>query len=139
MPNIKRSKIKLIISKKLFYFLKGKIMLNSKEINQSLLDLDGWTLEGTKIQKTILVQNWKGVMMLANTIGHISEVAWHHPDLLLSYSSLTIYLTSHDVGGVTSRDITLAKKIDDIIKWNPRGEDSPLEGTPDEDQYRYLK
>ena len=114
-------------------------MLNSKEINQSLLDLDGWTLEGTKIQKTILVQNWKGVMMLANTIGHISEVAWHHPDLLLSYSSLTIYLTSHDVGGVTLRDITLAKKIDDIIKWNPRGEDSPLEGTPDEDQYRYLK
>ena len=44
-------------------------MLNTKEINQSLLDLDGWTLEGTKIQKTILVQNWKGVMMLANTIG----------------------------------------------------------------------
>lgn len=114
-------------------------MLNKKEINQSLSDLDGWTLEGTKIQKTISVQNWKGVMMLANTIGHISEVAWHHPDLLLSYSSLTIYLTSHDVGGVTSRDIALAKKIDDIIKWNPRGEDGPLEGTPDEDQYRYLK
>ena len=114
-------------------------MLNKKEINQSLSDLDGWTLEGTKIRKTISVQNWKGVMMLANTIGHISEVAWHHPDLLLSYSSLTIYLTSHDVGGVTLRDITLAKKIDDLIKWNPRSEDGPLEGTPDEDQYRYLK
>ena len=114
-------------------------MLNMTEINQSLSELDGWTLEGNKIQKTISVQNWKGVMMLANTIGHISEVAWHHPDLLLSYSSLTIYLTSHDVGGVTLRDITLAKKIDDLIKWNPRSEDGPLEGTPDEDQYRYLK
>lgn len=114
-------------------------MLNMTEINQSLSELDGWTLEGNKIQKTISVQNWKGVMMLANTIGHICEVAWHHPDLLLSYSSLTIYLTSHDSGGITSRDIALAKKIDEIIKWNPSGEDTPLEGTPDEDQHRYLR
>ena len=114
-------------------------MLNTKEINQSLSDLDGWTLEGTKIQKTISVQNWKGVLMLANTIGHLSEVAWHHPDLLLSYSSLTIYLTSHDSGGITLRDIALAKKIDEIIMWNPSEENTPLEGTPDEDQYRYLK
>jgi 4a-hydroxytetrahydrobiopterin dehydratase len=43
------------------------------------------------------------------------------------------------LAGVTKRDIALANKIDDIIKWNPRDEDSPLEGTPDEDQHRYLK
>lgn len=114
-------------------------MLSKKEIEQYLCELDGWTLEEKKIKKIISVDNWKGVMLLANTIAHICEVAWHHPDLLLSYSSLTIYLTSHDVGGVTSRDIALANKIDDIIKWNPRDEDSPLEGTPDEDQHRYLK
>ena len=114
-------------------------MLSKREIEQYLCELDGWTLEEKKIKKIISVDNWKGVMLLANTIAHICEVAWHHPDLLLTYSSVTIYLTSHDIDGVSMRDIALAKKIDEIILWKPSEEDNPLEGTPDDDKYRYLK
>lgn len=51
---------------------------------------------------------------LANRIGEASEEANHHPDLDLSYPTLDVRLVSHDVGGVTSRDLDLARRISEI-------------------------
>jgi len=51
---------------------------------------------------------------LANRIGEAAEEANHHPDLDLSYPTLDVRLVSHDVGGVTSRDLALARRISGI-------------------------
>jgi 4a-hydroxytetrahydrobiopterin dehydratase len=51
---------------------------------------------------------------LANRIGEAAEEANHHPDLDLSYPTLDVRLVSHDVGGVTSRDLDLARRISEI-------------------------
>jgi 4a-hydroxytetrahydrobiopterin dehydratase len=51
---------------------------------------------------------------LANRIGEAAEEANHHPDLDLSYPTLDARLVSHDVGGVTSRDLDLARRISEI-------------------------
>ena len=51
---------------------------------------------------------------LANRIGAAAEEADHHPDLDLSYPNLDVRLVSHDVGGVTSRDLDLARRISEI-------------------------
>jgi 4a-hydroxytetrahydrobiopterin dehydratase len=51
---------------------------------------------------------------LANRIGDAAEEANHHPDLDLSYPTLDVRLVSHDVGGVTSRDLDLARRISEI-------------------------
>ena len=51
---------------------------------------------------------------LANRIGEVAEEANHHPDLDLSYPTLDVRLVSHDVGGVTSRDLELARRISEI-------------------------
>ncbi len=51
---------------------------------------------------------------LANAIGAAAEAANHHPDLDLRYPHLDVKLTSHDVGGVTQRDIDLAREISRI-------------------------
>jgi 4a-hydroxytetrahydrobiopterin dehydratase len=51
---------------------------------------------------------------LANRIGEVAEEANHHPDLDLSYPTLDVRLVSHDVGGVTSRDLDLARRISEI-------------------------
>ena len=51
---------------------------------------------------------------LANRIGEVAEEANHHPDLDLSYPTLDVRLVSHDVGGVTSRDLDLARQISEI-------------------------
>lgn len=114
------------------------MMLNKNEINSELDKLDGWVIDENKIVKNIPMHNWKGVLMLANTIAHLSEVAWHHPDLILTYSSITINLTSHDADGLTMKDFDLAKKIDEVIGWNPRKDGGSLTGTPTNSEHRYL-
>lgn len=51
---------------------------------------------------------------LAQRIGEVAEEANHHPDVDLSYPTLDVRLVSHDVGGVTSRDVDLARTISAI-------------------------
>ncbi|MGD9960889.1 4a-hydroxytetrahydrobiopterin dehydratase [Nocardioides sp.] len=50
-------------------------------------------------------------LTLAAAIGEAAEEANHHPDLDLRYPHLDVALTSHDVGGVTQRDLDLARVI----------------------------
>ncbi|QCU77634.1 4a-hydroxytetrahydrobiopterin dehydratase [Citricoccus sp. SGAir0253] len=48
---------------------------------------------------------------LVNRIGAAAEAANHHPDVLLTYPAVGVTLSSHDVGGITSRDLDLARTI----------------------------
>lgn len=50
-------------------------------------------------------------LALVNKIGAAAEVANHHPDIQLTYSDVIVTLSSHDVRGITSRDIDLARRI----------------------------
>ena len=53
-------------------------------------------------------------LRLVNAIGEAAEAANHHPDLDLRYPHLNIRLFSHDVGGITDRDIALARRISEL-------------------------
>ena len=53
-------------------------------------------------------------LALVNDIGAAAEELDHHPDLVLTYPRVDVRLSSHDVGGVTSRDIELARRISDL-------------------------
>ncbi len=53
-------------------------------------------------------------LKLVNAIGEAAEAANHHPDLDLRYPHLNIKLVSHDAGGVTERDIVLARRISEL-------------------------
>lgn len=49
-------------------------------------DLPHWRLEGGWIRRKYRTNSWKGTLMLINTVGHLAEAAWHHPDLTASYA-----------------------------------------------------
>ena len=69
--------------------------LEESEINQFLKkELVDWTYDGKWIRKTYKTHSWKSTMMVVNAIGHLAEVAWHHPDLVVSYLifSFTLFL-----------------------------------------------
>ena len=53
-------------------------------------------------------------LQLLNLIGEAAEEANHHPDLDLRYGHLNIRLSSHDAGGITDRDIALARRISEL-------------------------
>ena len=50
-------------------------------------------------------------LALVNKIGAAAEAANHHPDIQLTYSEVIVTLASHDVRGITSRDLDLARQI----------------------------
>ena len=114
---------------------------SEEEINVRLKEeLPHWYFEGGWIRRKYKTSGWKGTLMVVNTVGHLAEVAWHHPDLTVSYAFVIVKLTNHAAKGVTDKDFELAKKIEDVIQWQPGTEESNvLDGTPDDPRFKYIK
>lgn len=111
------------------------------EINERLqAELPTWKFEDGWIRRKYKTSGWKSTLMAVNTIGHLAEAAWHHPDLNVSYAFVTVKLVNHAAKGITDKDFALARKIEDVLMWQP-GKDDPvvLEGTPDDPRFKYLK
>jgi 4a-hydroxytetrahydrobiopterin dehydratase len=103
-------------------------------------ELPKWRLEEGWIRRTYKTQSWKSTLMVINTVGHLAEAAWHHPDITASYAWVEVRLMSHDAKGITDRDFELAKKIESVVQWQPGTEGGALEGTPQGDQrFAYVK
>ena len=102
--------------------------------------LPHWRLEDGWIRRTYKTSGWKGTLMVINTIGHLAEAAWHHPDITASYAWVEVRLMTHSAKGITGKDFALAKKIEEVVHWQPGTEDNELEGTPTGDmRFSYIK
>ena len=102
-------------------------------------DLPGWSLEAGSIRRRYETHGWKATLMVVTTIGHLAEAAWHHPDLAVSYGSVEVSLSTHSAGGITDKDLTLARKLDEVVLWRPGEEDGPFTGTPADQRFAYIK
>ncbi|MDH3970741.1 MAG: 4a-hydroxytetrahydrobiopterin dehydratase [Gammaproteobacteria bacterium] len=102
-------------------------------------ELPHWYLEKGWIRRKYKTSGWKSTLMVVNTIGHLAEAAFHHPDLSVSYAFVIVKLMNHAAKGVTDKDFVLAQKIEDIIQWQPGKDQGPLEGTPDDPRFKYIK
>jgi 4a-hydroxytetrahydrobiopterin dehydratase len=103
-------------------------------------ELPHWYLEDGWIRRRYRTSSWKGTLMVINAVGHLAEAAWHHPDITASYAWVEVRLMSHDAKGITDRDFALARKIEDVVHWQPGLESGALEGTPQEDlRFSYIK
>ncbi|XVX20663.1 4a-hydroxytetrahydrobiopterin dehydratase [Actinomycetota bacterium] len=86
-----------------------KQTLSPAEVSEA--GLTGWRQDGETIVAAFDTGDFASGLDLVNRIGAAAEEADHHPDLTLTYSQVAVTLSSHDVGGITSRDIDLARKI----------------------------
>jgi 4a-hydroxytetrahydrobiopterin dehydratase len=103
-------------------------------------ELPHWVLEDGWIRRKYKTSGWKATLMVVNTVGHLAEAAWHHPDLTVSYAFVIVKLCTHDAKGITDKDFELAAKIEQVIGWQPALEQGALEGTPNEDaRFKYIK
>jgi 4a-hydroxytetrahydrobiopterin dehydratase len=87
-------------------------LLSDKDVEQELQAVHGWEWEGGSIQKQYSFASFSDAMAFANRVAGIAEEHDHHPDILVQYSKVTLTCSSHDVGGLSSRDFKLAKAID---------------------------
>ncbi|MBI2578984.1 MAG: 4a-hydroxytetrahydrobiopterin dehydratase [Candidatus Aenigmarchaeota archaeon] len=92
------------------------MMLEQKEIQHRLSELDGWRLEGNMITRQFVFHDFREAMKFANKTAEIAEENDHHPDMLISYNKVELSLTTHDEGGLTEMDFDMAEKIDRLKK-----------------------
>jgi 4a-hydroxytetrahydrobiopterin dehydratase len=102
-------------------------------------ELPHWKLEGGFICRKYRTHGWKGTLMVINAVGHLAEAAWHHPEIAASYSWVGVRLQNHSAKGITDKDFELAKKIEDVVHWQPGKTGGALEGTPQEERFAYIK
>ena len=103
-------------------------------------ELPHWHYENGWIRRTFRTASWKGTLMVINAVGHLAEAAWHHPDITASYAWVEVRLTNHAAKGVTDKDFELAKKIEEVVSWQPGKAGGALEGTPEKDaRFAYVK
>jgi 4a-hydroxytetrahydrobiopterin dehydratase len=111
------------------------------EIAERLKDgLHKWRYENGWIRRKYKTHSWKSTLMVINTVGHLAEAAWHHPDITASYAWVEVRLMNHAAKGITDKDFELARKIEEVVGWQPAREGGALEGTPAADQrFAYIK
>ena len=102
------------------------------EVRQRLeAELPHWQLDGGCISRRYKTTSWKSTLMVVNAVGYLAEVAWHHPDITASYSSVEVRLRNHAAGGITDKDFELARKIEDVVDWQPANDPGALTGPPE--------
>ena len=79
-------------------------------------NLPSWRLEDGWLRRTYKTTSWKGTLMVINTVGHLAEAAWHHPDITASYAWVEVRLMTHSAKGITAKDFELAKKIEEVVQ-----------------------
>lgn len=118
-----------------------KKVYTENEVKEKLAnELPHWFLENGWIRRKYKTSGWKATLMVVNTVGHLAEAAWHHPDLTVSYAFVIVKLCTHDAKGITDKDFELAAKIEQVIAWQPAMEEGALTGTPNDDaRFKYIK
>ncbi|MCG5057646.1 MAG: 4a-hydroxytetrahydrobiopterin dehydratase [Limnoraphis sp. WC205] len=90
--------------------------LTEVEITQILSKLPDWKRENQTIIYTHNFNNFIESINFINCLVEPAETLGHHPDILVSYNKVTISLTTHDQGGLTSLDFQLAESISNLVK-----------------------
>jgi 4a-hydroxytetrahydrobiopterin dehydratase len=90
-------------------------MLDDTELEAALRTLDGWSREGDVLVRTVRRRNWRAAIALVDAVADEADRRDHHPDICVTgYRSVTFRLTTHSAGGITGRDVDLARQIDEL-------------------------
>ncbi len=89
--------------------------LSEIEVRAKLKSLPGWKLENGEIVREAAFKDFIAAMGFVNSVASEAETAGHHPDIDIRYNRVRLALTTHDAGGLTDRDFSLARSIEAII------------------------
>ncbi|MFQ6005185.1 MAG: 4a-hydroxytetrahydrobiopterin dehydratase [Woeseia sp.] len=88
--------------------------LTDSEIQEALAGLDGWTVENGKLRRNFKFTNFVEAFGFMTRVAIEAEKMNHHPEWFNVYSKVNVELVTHDAGGITSLDMILARKINEL-------------------------
>jgi len=86
--------------------------LDGSEIEARLAEHPGWERSGSALRKSFRRGDFVGSINFAQSLVEPAEAMNHHPDLEISWDTVTVSLCTHSEGGITAADFELATKID---------------------------
>ena len=86
--------------------------LSKEEIAEALQGLPGWELVDGQITKEFRLGGFAGAITFVVRLSYEAQAADHHPDLAIRYDTVQVTLSTHSEGGVTVKDLDLARAID---------------------------
>ncbi len=87
-------------------------LMAADEIHRRLEEVEGWERSGNSIRKQFKLDDFVGSVAFVDRIVEPAEDMGHHPDLEISWNTVTVKLSTHSEGGLTEADFELAKRID---------------------------
>ena len=90
--------------------------LGADEVRRRLADLDAdWKIEeGPRLRRTARLPTFAAALALANRLGALADAQDHHPELTVSWGRLDVRIWSHDVGGLTERDLRFVAAAESV-------------------------
>jgi len=86
--------------------------LSDIAIQRELGNLQGWSRRGDVITKTYQFRNFMAGINFVTAVAKAADAADHHPDIDIRYTKVTCALSTHSAGGITQKDLDLAKQIE---------------------------
>ncbi len=84
------------------------------ELDLALRELPGWSVKNGMIVKTYKHESFPEAIVFVGAVAHLAELMNHHPDVDIRYSDITLALVTHDQGGITEKDVALARRVEEI-------------------------
>ncbi|MEU5565900.1 4a-hydroxytetrahydrobiopterin dehydratase [Micromonospora musae] len=91
-------------------------VLTAEAVEQELGGLDGWSGDPTGISRSVELADFPAAIAVVDRVAETAEQLDHHPDIDIRWRTVTFRCVTHSVGGVTRRDVDLARRIDEIVR-----------------------
>jgi 4a-hydroxytetrahydrobiopterin dehydratase len=89
--------------------------LSDITIQRELGSLQGWSRRGDVVTKTFQFRTFLAGIDFVVAIAKAAEAADHHPDIDIRYTKIVCSLSTHSAGGITQKDLDMAKQIEKIF------------------------
>lgn len=88
--------------------------LSPQEVELRLKHLAGWQLDHGELIRVFQFPDFRAALRFVNAVGELAEMAGHHPDIYIRYNRVRLALVTHDAGGITEKDLGLARDINNL-------------------------
>jgi 4a-hydroxytetrahydrobiopterin dehydratase len=90
--------------------------LSDLEIQRALGGLPGWSRRGDVLTKSFTFPAFADGIGFVQRVARVADAADHHPDIDIRYTKIVCSLSTHDAGGITESDLSLARTIETVIE-----------------------
>lgn len=90
-------------------------VLSNDQVAAAVRTLDGWELADGSLRRSVTFPSFLEGIEWVRTIAELAELADHHPDIDIRWRTVTFTLVTHSEGGITDKDVALAREINEAI------------------------